>query len=1474
MVSSLNEAAMQADVLEGERILIRQAQGKTKPLSDADHTAAAVPADDDAEDEEVEVEEEEEEEEEADAAELRGRRARPSQRNGGGKGGRQGGGGARASAASDVSPSSPSSAPRTPARVRGRRSSSSTGRSPSTSRTPSSSASSASRRAAAEAPSAEEGGFSRLWREVARTPTSSVKSIVRSFLALYEAAKGGERLRLHVEVANFLLEAAGSVGGLAASELRGVREESDVAELVGRYEEAELLVAGEAPLRRIKKLEGRLRDTLHLLYAELPIDALSNDDFFSAGLPSFVAAFSRSAVRAYRLAMSVAYEGMMAGLIDSAVELEKQRATAEAQLEAVQRKKGGKAQSAQFAQLRNSVASSASGLELLQGLLKLLFSTIFCHRYRDVDADIRAHQLAGLAQWMVAYPSYFLHDSFLKYLGWTLHDKAAVVRRASLGGLLRIYQQATVDMVHSLDTFTRRFVSRIEQMAEDVEGTVSSLAIELMTVLLRLGALKEEEATHIPTLVWDEDAAVRRATVLFIVADTFGEKGREGEEKDGGGAEAAVLRHQEDLVQLVHLFLHYCPLVTHSQQKSRSKGKKTRAVRAGEEEGASHSHAVPHLRHLLVHAGRLTELRDRDYQHAVDVMVDALLPHLPALHDWQAQVQLILTGEEAEGKKKGKGKQKRSGSGDLQGAGPITEEMRSALLHMLVAAARRVKAGGGAGVEKEKKSDKEGKERREAAAAGLSLFLIDQLPVLLSTFLSSSLSLPVCLQLLSCIDYAHFQLHRKHAAFTSLLAVMKKLMTTSVDWPVLRECGLGWKALVRDNESYQEEAVHVVEEMTAEWRDAIQRLWEGAQGGGGGVGEESSQEAGSAAVELLDDEEAALTLLALLKRVLALCRPLHLAELAYSSASLQHIFQALLAAVASRAPQGSLVEQELLLALLHLLYTDILWSFTTLDRQTPARAAVERLVVKRNDLVHLLHQLLERPGSFAVQDAAFEMVSDVFVLFSGRLQGGVLSDLALNRDRVAPLSAAFAEHFQQMMDGEQAEQRKEQQRQRLAMSGGRTADEDGTAMEVDDADGAEQRRLQSLLADLRVQALTAAGKVLCFDHSLPANGAAAGAVPLRHPMLTAYAFSHFISTDAETLTLLRATMHLMRDHSFNGLLQGQRHSLIHLYEHHAEVEQMKALATKFALLHAVQHPSFLPFLLPALRYAVQDPPSRLPFLDVVLPFIARCSRSDAVELHRQYQAMRSLVREAQGDREQRLMRAEERDSWAALDRMEEQLAKKMGKATSAANRPLRSIGEGEGEQDGQEEEEVVEPSLLLTPTAPQRRSVRSEDSARSGRSILSLGLSPVKEAADEEEDSGTGQRQQKRQSLQQKDTKAGRGKKRSRQQRGEEEEEEEKEQAVADGADEAAAEEAGNEADVAGDSAAREVHAMDDADEEEQQPQEEEEEEEKEQQGDEGEEEVEAAPLRLRPTARKAAKGAASRKPKAARGRGRTRRSG
>lgn len=46
---------------------------------------------------------------------------------------------------------------------------------------------------------------------------------------------------------------------------------------------------------------------------------------------------------------------------------------------------------------------------------------------RDAIAEIRAICIEEIGVWMKMYSDAFLNDSYLKYVGWTLHDRVSLI---------------------------------------------------------------------------------------------------------------------------------------------------------------------------------------------------------------------------------------------------------------------------------------------------------------------------------------------------------------------------------------------------------------------------------------------------------------------------------------------------------------------------------------------------------------------------------------------------------------------------------------------------------------------------------------------------------------------------------------------------------------------------------------------------------------------------------------------------------------------------------------------------------------------------------------------------------------------------------------------------------------------------------------------------------------------------------------
>ncbi|KAF6127480.1 stromal antigen 3 [Phyllostomus discolor] len=99
--------------------------------------------------------------------------------------------------------------------------------------------------------------------------------------------------------------------------------------------------------------------------------------------------------------------------------------------------------------------------EEIEGMMNALFRGVFVHRYRDVLPEIRAICIEEIGSWMQSYSASFLTDSYLKYIGWTLHDKHREVRLKCLKALKELYSNR--DLIVRLELFTSRFKVKLGQ---------------------------------------------------------------------------------------------------------------------------------------------------------------------------------------------------------------------------------------------------------------------------------------------------------------------------------------------------------------------------------------------------------------------------------------------------------------------------------------------------------------------------------------------------------------------------------------------------------------------------------------------------------------------------------------------------------------------------------------------------------------------------------------------------------------------------------------------------------------------------------------------------------------------------------------------------------------------------------------------------------------------------------------------------
>lgn len=89
--------------------------------------------------------------------------------------------------------------------------------------------------------------------------------------------------------------------------------------------------------------------------------------------------------------------------------------------------------------------------------------------------------MAEIGIWMKKFHQNFLDDSYLKYIGWTLHDKVGEVRLKCLQALQPLY--STEELKGKLELFTSKFKDRIVAMTLDKEYDVAVQAVKLVILI-------------------------------------------------------------------------------------------------------------------------------------------------------------------------------------------------------------------------------------------------------------------------------------------------------------------------------------------------------------------------------------------------------------------------------------------------------------------------------------------------------------------------------------------------------------------------------------------------------------------------------------------------------------------------------------------------------------------------------------------------------------------------------------------------------------------------------------------------------------------------------------------------------------------------------------------------------------------------------------------------------------------------------
>lgn len=121
--------------------------------------------------------------------------------------------------------------------------------------------------------------------------------------------------------------------------------------------------------------------------------------------------------------------------------------------------------------------------------------------------------IEAIGDWILVATEIFLSDNYLKYVGWMLSDKDALVRRRCLNVIFEIYGHNV--LLERMQTFQMRFKDRLMEMTLDVDSQVRILALRVLSQLSLHSSLDSKDFDVIADLVVDEDAEVRKMASII-----------------------------------------------------------------------------------------------------------------------------------------------------------------------------------------------------------------------------------------------------------------------------------------------------------------------------------------------------------------------------------------------------------------------------------------------------------------------------------------------------------------------------------------------------------------------------------------------------------------------------------------------------------------------------------------------------------------------------------------------------------------------------------------------------------------------------------------------------------------------------------------------------------------------------------------------------------------------------------------------
>ncbi len=349
--------------------------------------------------------------------------------------------------------------------------------------------------------------------EIVREGRSVLQSVVDEWIEIYRQDRDNGMVKLM----NFFVRSSGCKGKITVQMRQAYDNAQIIRHLVDEFDEE----SGDYPLiitgPQWKKFRSNFCEFIHTLIRQCQYSIIY-DQHLMESLIALLIGLSDSQVRAFRHTATLAAMKLMSAMVDVALTVGINMDSTQRQYEAERQKNAGlnKRSSERLDMLMAKRSELEENNDDIRTMLGYLFKSIFVHRYRDIFPEIRSICMIEIGVWMKRLPNMFLDDSYLKYVGWTLHDKVGDVRLKCLQALFPLYESE--EITRKMELFTNKFKDRIVSMTLDKEPEVAVMAVKLVIHIHKhhRDVLSDKDCEHVYELVYATNRAVAQMAGEFL----------------------------------------------------------------------------------------------------------------------------------------------------------------------------------------------------------------------------------------------------------------------------------------------------------------------------------------------------------------------------------------------------------------------------------------------------------------------------------------------------------------------------------------------------------------------------------------------------------------------------------------------------------------------------------------------------------------------------------------------------------------------------------------------------------------------------------------------------------------------------------------------------------------------------------------------------------------------------------------------